>query len=102
MVSNTYNGSLRDLIDRKQTNILSVEMLDNLKKEMLFTYFLSDIYFDVLVELAMCQIASNSHLLLLATEEVRQTYLRRLDAEAILIAKRVSEIFDNYYEKYEL
>ncbi len=101
MVSNTYNGSLRDLIDRKQTNMLSVEMLDNLKQEMLFTYFLSDIYFDVLVELAMCQIASNGHLLLLASEEARQTYLRRLDAEAILITKRVSEFFDNYYEKYE-
>ncbi|CAM2710256.1 unnamed protein product [Rotaria socialis] len=92
----------RAVIDWKQTNTLSLEMIEDLKKEMLFVYFLSNIYFDVLTELVMCQLVSNSHLLLLSTEEDRQTYLKRLDIEFVLIAKRAADIFDKYHENYEL
>ncbi|CAF5206134.1 unnamed protein product [Rotaria magnacalcarata] len=101
-IVSTTPDSPRTVIGWKQRNVLSLEMIEDLKKEMLFVYFLSNIYFDVLTELVMCQLVSNSHLLLLSTEEDRQAYLIRLDIDFVLIAKRAAEIFDKYHEKYDL
>ncbi|CAF4254137.1 unnamed protein product [Rotaria magnacalcarata] len=101
-IVSTTPDSPRTVIGWKQRNVLSLEMIEDLKKEMLFVYFLSNIYFDVLTELVMCQLVSNSHLLLLSTEEDRQAYLIRLDIDFVLIAKRAAEIFDKYHEKLKV